>query len=106
MDAANDQPHAAALHQGIDPEAAELRHGQRKVALVGTQELFLLPLAHGRQHDLAGLLIGIAGLADRVDLAVNLDARRCTRRDEAVGSLFLDDPLQQLINQHDPLSNP
>ena len=48
------------------------------------EEFLALPLIHRRQHNLASPLAGVLDLADRVDLAVNLDTRWSTGGDKTI----------------------
>jgi len=100
LDAPDHQAAVAPLHKGAGPEAAVLLGLQGVVALVGAQEIGLLGIGQGAEHEVAHFLLFEGGRVEGVDLPVHLDGRRGPGRQEAVGAVPFNDLAHELFNVH------
>ena len=99
-DRADDHAHFAALFEHVDAEPAGIGQRQRHVQLQIAFELRHLALVHQRIGDLFDHARRQAGIAERIQLAFDLDVHRRTGGQEHVGRVFVRHQLQEIADIH------
>ena len=104
LDRADHHADFAALLEHVDAEAAGVLHRDRHVELEVLLELRNLALVHQRIGDLLHHAAGQAGIAERIQLALDLDVHRGARRQEHVRRALFGHQLEEIPDIH--LINP
>src|SRR5690606_6383148 len=100
-DRADHHADLAALLEHVDAEAPRVLQRQRHVQLQVALELRHLALVHQRVRDLLDHALGQAGVAERVELALDLDVDGCAGRQEHVRRVLFRHQLQEIADVHE-----